>query len=228
MKLGWIAPLLGLALASCAKFPSGGSGASGKRLTFTMTVNREINPNYVYIFALRPTNDVNPTDQGPIPVIGPPWGNGFVAGNCSYFVRWDPLQSPKYQIYKFQDVNLTQYFSIGSPVNYVDVQPGGRTLQFDIDLSQIANSIPDAQAYQSLQVNLLTMDRVPQGGSGGSKVWDALGDSQSATEINTWVTIPLNVASLYNNQRFNNLEPSGDCPDPDLDIIDWSINVNLQ
>ena len=91
-------------------------------------------------------------------------------------------------------------------------------------MTQIAPSLDAANQYQSIQVNFLTMDRVPQGTT-GTKVWDALGNSQDISQINTWVTIPLTTNGLYNNTSFRGLEPTGDCPVPDLDISDWSIQV---
>lgn len=225
MKLLGLGALSSAGLAGCAKYPSS-TLASGSRIICTMTVNGQINPNYVYIFAFQPLNITNPTTQGPIPVIAPPWGNGFVAGNCTYFVRWDPTTSPRYTIYKFQDTLLTQYFAIGAPINSVDVTAGGKVLQFELTLAQIAGSAQEAAGYQTLQMNLLTMNKVPQGADSG-KVWDALGDGNTASGINQFVNIPLTSSSLYNNARFGNLEPSGDCADPDLDIVDWSIQVIL-
>ena len=216
--------LLCVTLSSCAKFPASTGLISAKRVTFTFTVDGQINPNYVYIVALRPSDLLNPIDQGPVPSIAPPWGNGFVAGNCTYFVRWDPTTSPAYTIYQFRDAQLTQYFPMGIPVTYTDVLTGGRTIQFDLDLSQIATSPADADAYQSLQVNFLTMDRVPQG-STGNKVWEGLGDGNSPSQVNTWITIPLNTNGIYNNARYGNLEPKGDTPLPDIDIVDFSVSV---
>lgn len=218
---------LAVVAAGCAKFPPASSVPNVKRLIFTLTVSGQINPNYVYIVALRPSDLVNPTDSGPIPVVGPPWGNGFVAGNCNYFVRWDPTLSPAYTIYQFQDVLMSQYFPIAVPVSYTDVPSGGKTLTFEIDLSQIASTPAAAQAYQSIQVNFLTMDRVPQGTT-GSKSWDALGNGQDPSQINDFITVPLTSNGIYNNARYNNLEPSGDVADPDLDITDFSVEVRTQ
>lgn len=70
---------------------------------------------------------------------------------------------------------MLQYFAIGVPIVYEDVLPGSKRIRFEIDLSQI---IPAAMLdqYESIQVNFLTMDVVPQGAT-GSKQWDALGNS---------------------------------------------------
>lgn len=214
--------LAGIALAGCARYPSSGIGSTGKRLTVTLTTASEINPNYVYIVAFRPSTDENPTTQGPIPVIAPPWGNGFVGGTATHFVRWDGFQSPRYQIYAFQSGNLLEYFPVGIPVNYVDVTSSSRQIKFEIDLSQISGSLTPAD-IKSVQVNFLTMNVVPQG-SGGDKVWDALGDGRIPSQINDYVLIPMR-AGVYNNASFQNREPSGDVIDPTLDIVDWQIEI---
>lgn len=214
-----------LLVGGCARFPANGASSQTKRLVFSMTVSRQINPNYVYIIAMNASTDPNPTEQGPIPITDFPWGNGFVAGTVDVFVRWDPLTSPNYLIYRFRDSNMVQYVQVGVPITFDPVPTGGKTLRFELDLNQIASSVDEAKLLQSLQVNFLTMDRVPTGQDSGGKVFDALGDTQSATGINDFVVIPLDRAGVYTNQRFNNLEPTGDTPDPDLDITDWSIEV---
>lgn len=220
--------LLFLLPAGCAKVPEGGAGPTTKRLIFTMTVERAINPNFVYMVALRPSTEENPTGQGPIPVVAPPWGNGFVAGTVTNFVRWDAAQSPRYIIYAFRDENLIDYFPIGVPINYLDFQPGtGRSIQFELDLSQIVPAT-EVENYRTIQVNFLTMNRVPQGNDQTPKAWDALGNGRNVAEINQWITIPLRTSGIYNNARFNDLEPPNDADDPDLEITDFSVEVRLQ
>lgn len=221
MKRWW--PLL-LLLCGCAKLPDNAVVTTTKRLLFTLRVQGQIRSDYVYIVALRPSVDLNPTTQGPIPVIAPPWGNGFVAGGVTHFVRWDPLQSPRFLIYQFVNTNLLDFFQVGVPINYVEVGPNDKELKFEIDLSQLVANPLD---QQSIQVNFLTMNRIPSG-TGGSKDWDALGDSRLPGEINDYVTIPLRTAGVYDNARFNDLEPSNDAPDPDLEITDFRIEVRLQ
>ena len=77
------------------------------------------------------------------------------------------------------------------------------------------------------------MNRVSQS-SGTNRVIDALGDTRLASEINNYVKIPLTTSGTYDNSRFNLIEPTSadnlttDCPDPDLDIVDWSIEVRRQ
>ncbi|HLK13632.1 MAG TPA: hypothetical protein VKT78_02405 [Fimbriimonadaceae bacterium] len=223
-----MAALVALLVGGCAKFPTSSTGATTKRITFTMTIAGGLNPNYVYIVALNPSVEVNPTTTGPVPVVAAPWGNGFVAGGCTYFVQWIPSQSPDYGIFKFTDSTLNNFVQTGVPVTYVDPQSGGHVLNFTIDLSQIADSADTANQYQSLQVNFLTMDRTPRGSSGGSKNWDAIGDGNNPGQINDYLTIPLRTDGTYNNAFYSGIEPTGDVVsdgDPALDITDFSVQV---
>lgn len=215
------------AASGCAKYPESGRGPASTRLLVTMTLAAPPNPNFVYIVAFNPSTDTNPTGNGPLPVIAPPWGNGFVAGNVRYFVRWDSAQSPRYLVYRFQTPDLLQFVATGVPINFVEPDPGSRQIRFEIELSQIASTLAEAESFRSVQVNFLTMDRVPQGGS-GTKVWDALGDGRLPSGINQFVTIPLTISGTYNNDRFLDLEPTGDVADPSLDIVDWQIEVRRQ
>ncbi len=187
-----------------------------------MTMSGDINPNYVYFVAFNPSVDEIPTVQGPIPVISPPWGNGFVSGSSTHFMRWDDFQSPKYQIYAFLNTTLLDFFAVGVPVQELPVGPGSREIRFEIELDQIAGTTPP-EDLKSIQLNFLTMNVVPQG-SAGSKVWDALGNGSIPSEINDFVTIPLRVG-IYNNATFQFREPNGDCIDPGLDIIDWQVEI---
>lgn len=215
---------LAIGMAGCAKLPEAGSGTRTTRVLFTVDLAGEVNPNYVYIVALRPSIDTNPIELGPIPVIAPPWGNGFVVGDVSHFVRWSQDQSPRYQVYAFQGGNLLNFVATGVPINSNTVGTGTRSLQFEVDMLQFSGSIEEARIWQTLQVNLLTMDRVPQGSS-GTKNWDALGDGRLPTEVNTPINIPLRTAGTYDNARFANLEPTDDVVDPALDITNFRIEV---
>lgn len=235
---------LAMALAGCAKFPSNGS-TSNTRVHITMTVAGQIKPQYVYIVAIRWAKDDPPFDKdhGPIPVIASPWGNGMFAGRVNMYMRWDSFQFPNYQLYRVTDAIPDDAFptdgvayntnSISqnppTPIAYVDVTDGGRTLDFDLDMSQIAPSTAEISQIKNLQINFLTMDRVPTGNDSGSKFWDALGNSRSSQDINDFITVPVNRNITYTNSTYliPGLEISGDVDDPDLDIVDWSVQVSL-
>ena len=223
---------LGALCLGCAKFPKTISSDFTKRLVFTMTVDSQLRTGleqggsglpYVYIVALRLSTDANPIDDGPVPVVVPS-GNGFVAGNATHYVLWNPLASPSYQIWQFQDATLDEFFQTGVPISSLPINQGDRTLQFEIDLSQLVPAA-DVDTYKSVQVNFLTMNNTAT--SGGGRLWDALGDGRVSTEINRFFTFQLNSANTYSNATDGNIEPLGDVADPDLDIVDWSIEVRL-
>ena len=224
--------VIALAVLGCARFPAGGSSNFTKRLVFTLTVDSKLRTGleqggnglpYVYIVAIRLSTDPNPPDQGPIPVVVP-GGNGFVAGHCTHFVLWNPLASPAYQIYQFSDDTLNDWFLKGYPIQSLPISEGDKTLSFEIDLSQLVPAA-DVPTIQSVQVNFLTMNNTNT--SGGGRLWDALGDGNVPSEINSYFTFQPNSAITYTNASTGNVEPQGDVADPDLDIVDWSIEVRL-
>lgn len=231
MRRVFVGALLALLAVGCAKFPDEGSSGDTTRLLFTARVDGELRTGlgggglpYVYLIALRLSTVDNPTDQGPIPVVVP-GGNGFVAGNATHFILFDPLASPSYQIWRFTDTSLNEYFQTGSPINWQPVSPGDDTLSFEIDLSQLvpADQVP---SIRSIQANFLTMNN--RNTSGGGRVWDALGDSRNPGEVNSFLTFQLNSSRTFTNANTGNLEPQGDTADPDLDLVDWSIEVRLR
>ncbi len=218
---------LGLGLAGCAKFP-GTAAADDTRVAFRLTVAGRVRSDYVYIVAIRASEDPNPDSPGPTPVVTYPSANGFVAGQATHYVRWDPLQSRAYLLYRFTDAGLTSWREVGVPINQVDVVGDGpKTLGFELSTRQLADTVAGAGLLQSLQVNFLTMNKTAQQ-SGSGRVIDALGDTRLASDVNQFVRIPLTTSGLYDNTRFNLLEPTGDTPDPDLDISDWSVEVRRQ
>ncbi|MCW5936555.1 MAG: hypothetical protein KIT11_04530 [Fimbriimonadaceae bacterium] len=216
-------------LSGCAKFPSNGSSSFTKRLVFRMAVDGKIRTGatgglpYIYIIPLRLSEVANPTDDGPIPIVIP-GGNGFVTGNATHYILFNPLNSPPYTIYQFADATLETSFPIGVPINYL---PGGvdsDTIGFEIDLSQLVGAA-NVDSINSIQANFLTMNN--RNVTGGGRIWDALGDSRNLTEINSYVTFRLDQSRTLTNDNTGRIEPVGDCPDPDLDIRDWSIDVRL-
>lgn len=227
MKLIPLLLLSPLVLAGCAKFPAV-TVPDATRVVFRMTVRGEIRPDYVYIVAIRPSLDLNPTGDGPIPVVSFPNPNGFVAGNVGYFVRWSP-DVQQYTLYRFDDASLTLFTPIGVPINTLDVTTGSRTIGFELSLEQLVTTPGTSNTLQSLQVNFLTMNRLLDASAGSSRIMDCLGNTNTILELNNPVRIPLATSSLYDNSRFSFLEPpEADCPDPDLDITDWSIEVTRQ
>jgi hypothetical protein len=231
--------ILGLACAGlgCARFPATGVPQS-TRLLFSFTVAGTIRTGqepgatspYIYMVAIKTNTVDNPTTGGPVPVVAPPWGNGFVAGQCDYFIWADPSRNDQFIVYRFLDTALNNFVEYRIPVRFTQISTGTRRIEFELDIEQIAATPADAANLRSLQVNLLTMDRIPPSSSTSTaKNWDALGDSRLPTSVNEWVRIPLRTSGVYDNLRLGNIEPDvADVVDPDLDIRDFRIEVRLQ
>jgi hypothetical protein len=227
LKLAGLLGLVSFILFGCAKFPTNIS-PDATRVIFRMTVRGQINPAYVYVFPIRTSIDPNPQGDGPTPCLQYPTPNGFVTGNLQYFVLWTP-DTQQYTLYKFTDSTLTFYTAVGVPINTLDVTSGSKTLGFELSLEQLVETPGTSSQLQVLQVNFLTMNAKLNQSNGNSRHIDCLGNTNLLTDFNEPVKIPLATTGLYDNQRFNFLEPiDPDCPDPDLDISDWSVEVRRQ
>lgn len=233
MMRSLIALFVLICLVGCAKFPENGSIGNTKRLVFRMQVDGQLRTGqgpgqsglpYVYIIALNVSTEDTPTTTGPIPIVVP-GGNGIVDGTVTHFILWNPLASPQFQIYKFRDATLNEWFQTGIPVNYTPTNEGDREMTFEIDLSQLV-ALADVPNQRSVQVNFLTMNNTNT--SGGGRIWDALGDMRIPSQVNSPLTVRLNSSQIYNNQNQIISEPQGDTIDPDLDIVDWSVEVRIQ
>jgi hypothetical protein len=223
------AALLALFLiAGCARSPAGGGGTFTKRIKVIIRLAAPVDPDYIYIVAFNDAND--PTGvAGPQPVVAPPWGNGFVAGAATHFVRYDGfLPNGGYGVFRFADPNLLTYFQTGIPVSFVTPGPNDFRLEFEIDATQLRPDPQQALQLNYLQVNILTMDIAPTDPNyPGPKFWDALGDSRLPGSLNDYITIDLTTSRIYRNSELQ-IEPEGDVNDPALDIVDWTIEVRTQ
>lgn len=227
--LRFLIAFLALCLAAgCARSPEGGGGVFTKRIRVWIRLAAPVNPDYIYIVAFNDAND--PTGvAGPQPVIAPPWGNGFVAGAATHFVRYDGfLPNGGYGVFRFTDPSLLTWFQTGIPVAFVTPGPNDNLLEFEIDATQLRPDQAQALQLLYLQVNLLTMDIAPSDPNyPGPKFWDALGDSRLPGSINDYITIDLSTSRFYRNSELQ-IEPEGDTPDPSLDIVDWFIEIRTR
>lgn len=216
-----------IALSGCARYPDAPDDGRSVRLVFSARTSGEIRTGlggglpYVYIVALRLSREDAPIDDGPLPVVIP-GGNGFVAGQCTHYVLFDPLSSPSYQIRRFRDETLNESFQVGVPIHYRFPELGDDRIEFEIDLNQLVPPT-EIDEYRSVQVNFLSMNN--RNTSGGGRVWDGLGDGRSAATRNTVLLASLRAGRVYSNATSGNVEPEGDAEDPSLDWVDWSLEV---
>lgn len=205
---------------------------------------------YIYDIAIRATPDLNPPDiYAPQLVANQDNPNGRVAGSPTHFVEFDslnPNSSEPFVLYRFSTqlevpnpsdpsnpINLASYArsTRGRIVNYRRLDENTSELKFDIFVNQLADTDDAAKLLNTLQVNFLTMNRLSTG-SGGTRVIDAIGDTTGSNpdQFNRYIKVDLRQSGIINNTTgvTANIEPTGDTvpfSDPDLDIVDWSIEV---
>jgi hypothetical protein len=233
-------------VSSCAKFPSSSTTTSGKVLTFTMTVAGVINPNDLYYVVINNANDANGS-AGPVPVIGSPWGNGFVAGSATTYVEYHiPATADGYVIYNFTSAAANPLLTanqVGVPTQDTPVTSSSNSLEFQIPLSDLATASVPTATTNYIQINFINTNQSPVNTFNTlsiPKLFDALGNTQNPNDLNHYITIPTAQDGTYSNTSGSSIEPQGDVaattgsgltgtsdPDaPNLDIINWSVQVS--
>ena len=212
------AVLLPLALSGCARVPQGAVGPGLRRLIVEATVRGSINPDYHYFFAINASGDAA---TGPVPVISPPWGNGWSAGTMTHYVYCHSSQPGYYGVYRVDDLaTLLTSTYIDRPIEYSNPY-GGNLIRFVLDLDRLLPA--GTPLPPEISVNFITTDVVPRDPNyRGRKLVDGLGPAG-----NSFVTIPLRTNRVFTNADSTTPETSGDVADPDLDLVDWRIEVRL-
>ncbi len=204
-----------LSALGCAHTPAGLQRPGLRQMIVQFSVRGRIDPAKHYFIAL----DVGPdASQGPIPVIQRPWGNGWGAGTITHYVQIDAAQPGLAGVYRFRpDTNLLASDFLGRPIS-TSIPSGGDTVQVVLDLDLLQGNPP---ATQQMDMNLIATDIVPVDPSfPGPKLVDALGPGAG----NSYVTLSTQTDRLFRNA--DALQPEGaDNPDPDLDIIDWQVEI---
>jgi hypothetical protein len=238
-------------VGGCARFPDTPE-TSFTKLSFRLRVAGAINDSrddtpltsYVYIVAIRVlTTEEIPNTGSPQPVINDNSPNGFVAGSPTHFVVYDSQRPAQpFTLNKFlpgptpgdpdNPINLAQWTDTaptrGRIVNYSRPgDPGAdpRELRFEIFANQLVDSDDQADQIRRIQVNILTMNRLSNQGS-GQRTWDALGDTRNPAEINTFLNIDVRANLIVDNLL--GTEPADDTAgalDPDADLIDYTIEI---
>lgn len=204
--------------SGCARFPTTPVSPTGKRLIITMTVAGEINPSYYYYIAFDTSGTATP---GPLPVVGRPWGNGWGTGNITDYVLYDQLQPQGYGLYRIPaGTQLLGKEYNGAPIYFISPPDGSNKLQFTISIDQLATATLPAADIDQININFITTDKVPLDDNyPGPKYYDGLGDLG-----NDFLSISVETNQTYSNTQ-TPIEQTGDVVIPDLDIIDWTIEV---
>ncbi len=187
-----------------------------------------------------------PPTLAPVPVINSNNPNGRTAGSPTHFVEFNslfPTSSQPFTLNEFatsaqvpnpndptNPINLAVYApsTRGQIFNFTTPFNGGgpSTLSFTVYTNMLADTDAEAMALQTLQVNILTMTRPANQGS-GTRVIDGLGDSRTVSGLNNFLQINLLKSGTYANSLIQ-LEPTGDTfggTEPDVDITDFTITV---
>lgn len=237
---------------SCAKAP--GATGSGVRLVVTMQYNHPVNDRYHYFFVIRNQGD-DIGRNGPVPIFFEPYGiNGFAAPKSqgsgldafTDFVEYSLDQAPVfpsgYTLYHVTggtqaNVEQTATFTYnGTPVAS-QAPNGGRTLQFELDLSQIAPGPNDVAPNPDnrpryLQINFISTSTLPQNSAVPDRFFttDAIGDQAGGSSSGSFITIDTTqIGKVY----ASNLSPGPDEPqddegpinEPAIDLVFWSVQI---
>lgn len=244
------AVLASLAVAAgCARTPQ--DVEAGTRLIVQLRFAGPVNDNYHYYVLIR--NAADPLGQnGPIPVIEPPYGNGFATGRNTAtagftdFVEYgrgqpQPMASG-YGVYHVPrgvlgDPNRGVFVARGEP-DSAHPPLGGTTLRFELGLDRLAPDAGepdpnDGQTPRFLQVNVVATTTRPSNPVviDPDKVVDAFGDRTSLGS--GFITLDTAQAGrvYQSNQTPGDpfFEPEGDPypsdRDPAIDLVAWSIEI---
>ncbi len=223
------------------------------RLALTMRMNGPINDFYHYYLLIRNGGDAS-GQNGPIPVILPPYLNGFATGQNAAsagftdFVEYSRGQrqptTSGYGLYHVPggidgDPNRNVFAARGEP-EYTSQPGAGALLQFELDLSRLQPSTGETdpnngQLPRYLQVNVLATTTTPTDPQvpDPDKYVDAMGDQTLGSgSFNAYMTIDTAQNRVYESSSspgYPGYEPLRDPypsdKDPAVDIAYWSIRV---
>ncbi len=237
---------------SCARSPGGTAG--GVRLVVNLAFNGPVNDSYQYFFLMR--NAADETGQnGPIPVVVPPYLNGFATGSNTAsaaftdFVEYSRVQrqatSSGYALYHLPggisgDPNRNIFLGRGEP-DLASAPAGGNQLRFELDISRLQPepSEPDPNAGarpRYIQINVVATTTTPINPAtiDPDKVVDAFGEQRIGSgSFNLFLTIDAaQIGRVYQsvtNAGDPNYEPEHDSypddRDPAIDLVAWSVQI---
>ncbi|MGQ9697712.1 MAG: hypothetical protein ACUVRO_06925, partial [Armatimonadota bacterium] len=109
---------------------------------------------------------------------------------------------------------------IDRPVEYTNPY-GANSIRFVLDLDRLLPA--NTPLPPELSLNFIATDVVPRDPNyRGRKLVDGLGPAG-----NSYVTIPLTTNRIFTNADSTTPEGPNDVVDPDLDWVDWRIEVRL-
>jgi len=204
-----------LTLCGCAKSPDlGGAATVTNRLIVRLTVDGNINDLFYYYVAF--DDDGNSAD-GPLPVVSSPYGNGWGTGSFTRFVEY---HQGTFRVFThavdaegtIEDKYVDRPFEFSYP-------QGGKELRFVLDYNRNFPADP-----RTLDINFITTDEIILDPNLQiQKRFDGLGPQGS-----DYVSIPMRTNGVFSNYQAAIRESAGDVALPDLDMVDWRIEIQRQ
>jgi hypothetical protein len=219
--------ILCVVLWGCARTPSGLGSSLATRLIFKVNFNAPIDPQYIYVVAIRVLTppvgsdpQLSDPNQGPVPIVGTGSLNGVVGGWPTHYVIYNPNGEPlPFEVFRFPlgstpgdptaPLNLSfpgQDIGPCLPVDLIDPAPTsggqyGSTFQFAIDTSYLDQEASGPGAIQVIQFNILTMNvQATSGSSGIQRVIDAIGNqSETGGTFNNPITVNIQGDGNYSD-----------------------------
>ena len=207
-------------LAGCARSPST-LLPPVRELTLEILLDAPAEPQYWHFFAIDADGDET---DGPVPIIG---GGPFWTG--TWFNGWgmisntDPPEEPS--DYVMYHAGVFQQFHQGTFVGIPfrsSVSDGGKRLSVTVDLDLVTTTV------NTLDINFITLDGIVPPQVGLRENYDALGEWPG---LGFWWIggLRIDVSHTRDNTQAMEPEQADDVPGgvAALDIIDWSVTVNL-
>lgn len=237
-------------LGSCAKDLKGGASGEYTQLTFNFTTAQAINPNYIYVVAIRVltppvgtySTSLSDPSQGPSPVVTTGSQNGIVGGLPTHVVVYTPGVSPtSYTVYRFPlSTEVPLPTGDNSPINLAwpgqavgDVYPNatdpeingnGNQFTFTLDTSYLAQHVSGSpQSISVIQFNIFAMNlAATSSGNLSQRVMDAIGNTSSAgsSTFDNPITVNITTSQLISDQTSSVPEASGDTYGGTLPAVD--------
>ena len=208
-----------LLIFGCAHVPGGGT-AGAVRLSVVLRLAGPVNDNYQYFFLIRNAGEEVP-HNGPIPIIQPPYLNGFATGQFNDttqpdyaagftdFVEYSRVQrqvtASGYTVYHLPggikgDPNRDIFVTRGEP-DFAVSPAGGSILRFELAVNRLTPDVgsgeldPSNGTNRFLQINVVATTTTPHSPTtiDPSKFLDAFGEQRIGSgTFNDFITIDTN------------------------------------
>lgn len=208
---------VGLLATGCARYPPEAIVQQFNLLIMDFSVAGKINPDYYYYWAI---DTAGRSDSGPLPVIqGPFFGNGWGTGSITHYVEFHHNQ---FRVFRFRsEPEKNEVQELGPPYNSA---LRGDGLRVELDLETLRGN--DGTLPRSVNLNFITVNLLVLAGDipPADRAYDGLGP----TGNNYLRSVSLQEERVISNAQGGfSYEMANDTLVPDIDLIDWRVEVRL-